>query len=106
MRRGRDRKESTTYDGPTDGELFPGDESPELDYPCPWSYRVIGRDEDRLRQAIDDVAFALHYSVTTGNRSRAGSYVSLHVQVKVDGDEQRRDIFWRLAEHPDVAWVL
>lgn len=83
-----------------------GDETPDLEYPCPWSYRVIGRDEDRLRRAIDDVAFALHYSVTAGNSSRSGTYVSLHVQVKVDGDEQRHDIFRRLAAHPDVEWVL
>lgn len=83
-----------------------GDHSPDIDYPCPWSYRIIGKDENRLRAAIDDVAFALHYSVTRANTSRTGRYLSLHLQVKVDGDEQRRDIFRRLAAHPDVAWVL
>ena len=24
----------------------------EIEYPCPWNFKVIGREEDHMRQAI------------------------------------------------------
>ena len=44
----------------------------ELEYPCPWSYKVIGTDEARLRDLIDEVAAGRAYTVKVSNRSSGG----------------------------------
>ena len=82
------------------------DEHLDLEYPCPWSYRVIGRDDLSLRAAVATVVGAQDYSVSACNVSRGGRYRSLNVEMIVESEEQRRAIFHELVKHSDIAYVL
>jgi len=78
----------------------------EIDYPCSWSYTVIGRDEQRMRAAIAGIVGVADHTVTNSRQSATGKYRSLALEVFVWSDEQRLSIFSALYDHPDIRFVL
>mgnify|MGYP001814364801 CR=1 FL=1 len=78
----------------------------ELDYPCSWSYTLIGGQEEKLRQAIDAVAGGVEHSVKPGNKSKTGKYCSLTLELEVKSEAMRIAIFYALEEQADVRSVL
>ncbi|MFT4649698.1 MAG: putative lipoic acid-binding regulatory protein [Planctomycetota bacterium] len=80
-------------------------DKPEIEYPCDWDYRLIGRSEEVLRAAASDIAPANH-KIAQGQQSKQGSYISLSLTVYVAHEEQRLQIFDALKAHVDVLFVL
>ncbi len=79
---------------------------PAIDYPCVWSYQVIGADEARLRGAIASAVGAREHALRLTKRSSSGKYCSLLLEVGVEDEAQRLAIFEALAGHRDVRFVL
>jgi putative lipoic acid-binding regulatory protein len=79
---------------------------PLIDYPCNWSYRVIGIDEPKMRQAVAEVIGDVPHDLTTGNASSGSKYVSLGLETRVDDEAQRLRLFQRLSSHPDIRFVI
>lgn len=84
---------------------FREDERPEIHYPCSWEWKIVGRDEQRLRQAVSAV-LQRTYTLRVSNTSRTGKYVSLELVTTVHGDEERRGIGQALHDHADVLYVF
>jgi putative lipoic acid-binding regulatory protein len=80
-------------------------DKPEIEYPCDWDYRLIGRSEEVLLAAIACIAPADH-KVAQGQQSKQGSYISLSLTVKVANEKQRLQIFGALKAHVDILFVL
>ncbi len=79
---------------------------PDIHYPCPWGYKVIGTDEAVLRSAISETAQDIAHRVTTSNRSASGKYICLDVEILVLNEDQRLTIYESLRRHPAVKIVL
>ena len=79
---------------------------PEIDYPCRWSYKVVGASELALRAAIAGVVAERAHEVTLSRLSRGGKYVSLKVEVTVHDHDERRRLANELHSHPAVVFVL
>jgi len=79
---------------------------PEIDYPCPWGYKVIGTDMERLRSAIAEVIQERPHTVTPSNRSVTGKDHCLNVEIVVASEECRLEIYEGLRRHPAVKIVL
>lgn len=79
---------------------------PDIDYPCPWGYKVIGSDVERLRSAIAEVIQERPHTVTPSNRSLTGKYHCLDVEIIVPSEECRLEIYESLRKHPAVKVVL
>ena len=77
-----------------------------MSYPCVWTYKVFGRDEETMRRAIAVVVGKLAHHVEASNRSRTGKYVSLGVDVTVQTNEERLAIFRALHHHAEIMYVL
>lgn len=87
---------------------------PEITYPCPWTYKVIGKDEDDLRRAVKvmltvcldrdsgDRAWELSRSRTSGG----GKYVSLTLTLTVVGKEERNALYAGLKDCPEIVMVI
>jgi len=86
-------------------DLFDG-RRPEIAYPCRWSYRVIGADAQRLRDAVAEVVGGAEHTLALGLQSAGGKYRSLELEVLVSDEEHRLRVFDALAKHPDVRFVL
>ena len=79
---------------------------PEIEYPCTWSYRVIGTDEKSLRQAISECVEDREYKVSLSSSSSSGKYISLNLEIIVHSEEARVSIYQSLGKHPLVKFVL
>jgi putative lipoic acid-binding regulatory protein len=79
---------------------------PTIEYPCEWSFRIIGTDEQALRQAASENLGALAYRVTLSNQSRGKKYLSMNITLNVETQAMRDQIFTALEEHPAVKFML
>lgn len=78
----------------------------ELEYPCSWCYKVIGRERAVLEQAIRDVILEREHKVTHSNDSRSGKYVSLNLELLVQNEDERNFIYEALKAHQHIKMVL
>jgi putative lipoic acid-binding regulatory protein len=79
---------------------------PIIQYPCEWSYRIIGSDEQALRQAASESLGALAYHITLSNQSRGKKYLSMNITIDVETQAMRDQIFTALEGHPAVRFML
>lgn len=79
---------------------------PLIDYPCPWIYKVIGRDPEGLRCAIEEAMKGSEHTVTPSRSSKTGSYHCLNVEMTVESEPVRLGIYERLRRHPAVIMVM
>ena len=79
---------------------------PEIDYPCQWSYKLVGADEQAIRLAIAEILGEREHTVALSRASRTGKYVSLKADVLVHDHEERRGLANAFNEHPAVKFVL
>ncbi len=83
-----------------------GNEKLRIEYPCEWSYRVIGLGEEAVRAAVGEVFAGRRYTIVLSRRSRAGKYCSFEVRTIVEGDEDRVGLHHRLGARPGIRIVL
>lgn len=81
-------------------------DKPDIDYPCPWGYKVIGSDAQRLRSAIAEVIQERPHTITPSNTSLTGKYHCLDVEIVVTSEECRIEIYEGLCRHPAIKIVL
>ncbi len=79
---------------------------PSIDYPCEWSYKVIGRDKESVGSAIANIIQANEYHINVSNTSKKGKYLSFDVTVMVSEETYRNKIYQALKEHDDIKFVF
>jgi len=77
-------------------------ERPKINYPCEWSYQIIGTDEKELKEAAVKILGNNRYKICLSNKSRGGKYVSLCITMIVASEEHRNRVYISLSEHPAV----
>lgn len=77
-----------------------------IKYPCNWNYKVIGRCEVKLTEAIKSITLNRECKITPSNVSKNGKYKSLNSDILVFSDEDRLEIFEFFKTHKDVVMVL
>lgn len=75
-------------------------------YPCQWSYRVIGRDREGVREAVEGVLRGKEFLLYYSKGSAGGNYHSWHVDLVVCDEAERNTLFGQLKEHPAVLMVI
>ena len=86
--------------------LGPMTHRPQIDYPCSWSYRVIGESEVALRAAVREAVGAHPHEFVAGRSSAQGRYVSCTLTLTVRDEPHRLEIFRALAQHEAIRYVL
>ena len=89
-------------------------ERPEITYPCPWGFKVIGLQEEAVREAIKEcLGDCLNresgdrpYEVGFSRSSGSGKYVSITLNLEVQDEEERNALFRALADHPEIRMVI
>jgi uncharacterized protein len=79
---------------------------PIISYPCPWVYKVIGRDLGLLRDVVAEVLSGHTYSATPSRSSKGGAYHCLNVAMTVENEPDRLDFYEKLRQHPAVIMVM
>jgi uncharacterized protein len=84
----------------------PHPDKPVIDYPCLWTYTVIGEDPVVLRELIVTACAPATAQITHSNTSSGGKYHSLKTTVTVDSEVIRLQLYQLLKSHPAVKIVL
>ena len=94
--------------------MLDGQQRPEITYPCPWSFKVIGTDEEDVRRAVkitlavclDRNSGEREYELGLSRRSGQGNYVSLNLTLEVLSESERDALFSGLADCPEIRMVI
>lgn len=79
---------------------------PVISYPCPWVYKVIGRDPGLLREVAAEVLSGRTYSAIPSRSSKNGAYHCLNVEMTVENEPDRLGFYEKLRQHPAVIMVM
>ena len=79
---------------------------PVIEYPCRWEYKIFGRDEGRLREAVAELLAGLTYDLEFSRTSAEGSYLSLTLTLEVADAAERQRIWDLLRGHDEVVYVF
>lgn len=79
---------------------------PHIEYPCKWTYKIIGTDEESLREAVSDIMDETKYDLSLSRKSSGGKYVSLTMETVVQSEDKRNKIYALLGEYEEVKGVL
>ena len=77
-----------------------------VEYPCRWLYKIIGTDQELLRNAIGETVVDPTCTVTYSKQSSKGKYYCLNLEVRVIDEENRTSIYEALKKHPNIKMVL
>ncbi len=77
-----------------------------IEYPCRWTYKVIGENLDGMRAAIAALASGGDCAVTLSRSSSADRYHCLNVDREVESEADRVSLYEALRKHPAVKIVL
>ena len=82
------------------------DQKLELEYPCEWRYKVIGKDIDTITEAIKEVIMQREHKLDFSNASCTGKYCSMNLDLLVHNEDERQFIYETLKAHPAIKMVL
>lgn len=80
-------------------------EKPKIEYPCTWNYRIIGESKEKLVEIAFEVIDG-KFKHTPQMQSKTGKYHSINIEVVVESEIHRNDIFCRFQKHEDIKFVL
>ena len=81
-------------------------DKPAINYPCPWTYKVIGYDEALLRKIIAEIITDRSYRIEVSHSSKTGKYICLNLITEVSNEDNRVAMYEALRNHPAVKIVL
>ena len=79
---------------------------PQIDYPCTWQYKVIGESAVAIKKIVAELVHEKGYTLTDSNVSSGGRYVSMALELTVQNEERRLELYKLLAEDPTIKVVL
>jgi uncharacterized protein len=86
--------------------MFDPNKRPEIEYPCEWSYKIIGNNIEKMLEAIENAASGLTYDVTPSNISNKGNYYSLNLTLTVPNEVVRDLIYEKLNGSESIKIVF
>ncbi len=78
----------------------------ELEYPCSWSYKLIGYEKETIQKAIHDVIIKREHNLTHSNTSKGGKYTSMNLDLVIQNEDERNFIYEALKAHQNIVRVL
>jgi len=79
---------------------------PEIEYPCSWTYQVVGEGEHELFAHLDVVFAGRAHEKRVTRKSSAGRYTSIEVVLVVESEAQRMEFGAAILRHTSVRVVL
>lgn len=79
---------------------------PDIDYPCPWLFKVIGYGVREIEEAIKEVVGEVPCKITSSHASSSGKYHSVNLEMEVANEEHRLGIYRDLGVCAAIKVVL
>jgi putative lipoic acid-binding regulatory protein len=78
----------------------------KLEYPRKWGFTVIGRDKEKIEQAIKEVLGEKEHNCKFSKTSKNGKFNSYNAECTVESEEERDKLYKAFGDHDDVDYVL
>ena len=78
----------------------------QLEYPCPWVYKIIGSDENEMRRAVAEIICDRSCKITPSRDSKTDKYHCLNVELSVESESHRTALYEALKAHRAIKIVL
>ena len=82
----------------------------KLNFPCTYTIKVIGKDDQAFKHAVDKVIQSSNIQLTAlgikTNTSSQKKYKSLSINFTATSKQQLDDIYKALTDLPEVLWAL
>jgi putative lipoic acid-binding regulatory protein len=82
------------------------EKKPKIEYPCEWSYRVIGDDIKKMVEAVENAVEGMKYDLQASNISKKGNYFSINLKVVVENEVVRDIVFEKIKNHENVKMLF
>lgn len=79
---------------------------PRLEYPCRWVYKIIGADRSAVHEAAGGIAGERPHMLSLSNTSARGTYCCMNLEMTVESEEERLEIYEALCAHSSIKMVL
>lgn len=86
--------------------LGENEKRPQIEYPCEWSYRIIGDDIKKMVEAVENAVLNLEYDLQASNISNKGNYFSINLKVMVENEVVRDLVYEKLTKHKNIKMVF
>jgi len=77
-----------------------------LDYPCKWTYKVIGKNEEDIKNAVKATLSEREYSLKISHSSKKGKFLSFTLDLLVHNEDDRKTLYDVLCKHDKINMVL
>ena len=81
-------------------------EKPQIEYPTQWGFKIIGKDEEALLNAIKEVMGEREHNCHFGNSSKNGKFCSYNASCEVQDQDERDKLFKAFQDHKDIKMVI
>jgi len=81
-------------------------EKPDIKYPTQWKFTIIGKDKQKVQEAIKAVMGDKEHICKFSKSSKGGKFQSYNAQCEVVSEEERDAIYKELQEHNDVDYLF
>ena len=78
----------------------------ELDYPCNWTYKLVIRKEQNMNKIIKEVLEDRKHGVKPSKTSSKGKFKSYTLDLIVENEEDRKDLYKILGDHEHIKMVV
>ena len=78
----------------------------ELDYPCNWTYKLVIRHEQNIKKIIKEVLEDRKHGVKASKTSSKGKFKSYTLDLIVENEDDRKDLYKILGDHEHIKMVV
>ena len=78
----------------------------ELDYPCNWTYKLVIRKEENIKKIIKEVLDQREHGVKPSKTSSKGKFKSYTLDLIVENEDDRKDLYKILGDHEHIKMVV
>ncbi len=78
----------------------------DLHYPSNWSYKLISTSEDGINQAVKDVIGDREHTLVHSKNSKGGKYTSMNLDIIVNDEDDRNNLFTAFKKDSNIKMVL
>jgi len=78
-------------------------EEAKVEYPRTWEFCVFGKDKDKMTEAVEE---CLPNKFDHRDSKSTKKFHSQKVKVHVSTEEERNELYKRLANHPEILYIL
>lgn len=81
-------------------------ETLELNYPCNWIYKIVVKEEIKIKKVVKEVVLEREHSVKESKVSKKGKYKSYSLELLVHNEDDRKELYKLLGDHEDIKMVI